>query len=93
MTIRTILGASLTTALLGATLAPTLVPALAVAADAAPIDGGWHRTLTPYLWLPNVNADLSHDFARLQTEQDQVQGWSKQLPGESQREHMPWDSA
>jgi hypothetical protein len=65
MTVRTTLSAGLTAALLGATLVPTL----AVAADADPFDGRWHFTLTPYLWLPNVNANLSYDFPRPQTDQ------------------------
>ncbi|NEX21929.1 hypothetical protein G3480_16725 [Thiorhodococcus mannitoliphagus] len=53
-----------------------LLPALAVlsisaspsAAPAAettdPYDGGWHFTLTPYLWLPNVNGRLNGQFPR-----------------------------
>ncbi len=72
-TVRNIPSAALRAALLSATLAPalapTLAPTLAVAADTDPFDGGWHVTLTPYLWLPNVNADLSYDFPRLQTDQ------------------------
>ncbi|HYN79496.1 MAG TPA: hypothetical protein VES73_17070 [Lamprocystis sp. (in: g-proteobacteria)] len=27
-----------------------------------PFDGDWHFSLTPYLWLPNINADLSYDL-------------------------------
>ena len=35
-------------------------PAIAPAADRVdPYDGGWHFTLTPYLWLPNVNGTIN----------------------------------
>jgi hypothetical protein len=34
-------------------------PAISHASDAVdPYDGDWHFTLTPYLWLPNLNATL-----------------------------------
>ena len=33
----------------------------AMAAD-DPFDGNWHFSLTPYLWLPNINADLDFDL-------------------------------
>ena len=34
-------------------------PAIAPAADKVdPYDGGWHVTLTPYLWLPNINGSI-----------------------------------
>ncbi|MBK5967581.1 MULTISPECIES: hypothetical protein [Thiorhodovibrio] len=35
-------------------------PATATAADSVdPFDGDWHFSLTPYLWLPNVNGTLN----------------------------------
>jgi len=35
-------------------------PAIAPAADKLdPYDGDWHFTLTPYLWLPNVNGTIN----------------------------------
>ena len=35
-------------------------PAIAPAADRVdPYDGGWHFTLTPYLWLPNGNGTIN----------------------------------
>jgi len=61
----TALKAGLSIALTGASLAA----ALPVAAQVDPFDGSWHYSVTPYLWLPNVNANLSHDFPRLQTDQ------------------------
>lgn len=42
-------------------------------AQVAPFDGDWHYSVTPYLWLPNVNANLSHGFPRLQTNQLQTE--------------------
>jgi hypothetical protein len=34
-------------------------PAIAPAADKAdPYEGGWHFSLTPYLWLPNINGTI-----------------------------------
>lgn len=65
MHIRSLPSLSLMTALLGAAPASTV----AVAAEADPFDGGWHFSLTPYLWLPNINAKLSHDFPSSQTDQ------------------------
>ena len=37
---------------------------LTASASAAvdPFDGNWHFSLTPYLWLPNINADLDFDL-------------------------------
>ena len=61
----TALKAGLSIALTGASLAA----ALPAAAQVDPFDGGWHYSVTPYLWLPNVNANLSHNFPRLQTDQ------------------------
>jgi len=61
----TALKAGLSIALTGASLAA----ALPAAAQVDPFDGSWHYSVTPYLWLPNVNANLSHDFPRLQTDQ------------------------
>ncbi|MBS1202153.1 MAG: hypothetical protein H6R22_662, partial [Chromatiaceae bacterium] len=61
----TALKAGLSVALTGASLAA----ALPAAAQVDPFDGSWHYSVTPYLWLPNVNANLSHDFPRLQTDQ------------------------
>jgi hypothetical protein len=35
-------------------------PAIALAADKVdPYDGGWHFTLTPYVWLPNINGKIN----------------------------------
>ena len=35
-------------------------PAIAAAADKVdPYDGDWHFTLTPYLWLPNINGSIN----------------------------------
>jgi hypothetical protein len=35
-------------------------PGVATAADRVdPYDGGWHFTLTPYLWLPNINGSIN----------------------------------
>lgn len=42
-------------------------------AQVTPFDGDWHYSVTPYLWLPNVNANLSHGFPRLQTNQLQTE--------------------
>ncbi len=56
-------------ALAGSALATTL-PAVA---GVDPFDGNWHYSVTPYLWLPNVNANLSHDFPRLQTDQIKIE--------------------
>ncbi len=38
---------------------------LAAAAPATAVDqfdGNWHFSVTPYIWLPNVNADLDYDL-------------------------------
>ena len=32
------------------------------AAQPDPFDGNWHVSLTPYLWLPNLNANLNDDL-------------------------------
>lgn len=67
MTIPRLSGAVLMTALLGAAPASTV----AVAAEADPFDGGWHFTLIPYVWLPNINTKLTHDFPSAPTDQIQ----------------------
>ncbi len=42
-----------------AALSLSASPAIAPAADKLdPYDGDWHFTLTPYLWLPNVNGTI-----------------------------------
>jgi hypothetical protein len=42
-----------------AALSLSASPAIAPAAERVdPHDGGWHFTLTPYLWLPNVNGSI-----------------------------------
>lgn len=38
-----------------------------------PFDGDWHFGVTPYLWLPNVNANLDHYIPRLQTHRLQTE--------------------
>ena len=65
MTRSTALKTLLSVALTGTSLA-TVLPALA---QVDSFDGDWHYSVTPYLWLPNVNANLSHTFPRLQTNQ------------------------
>ena len=65
----TALKTGLSVALAGAALAAALPAAAAV----DPFDGSWHYSVTPYLWLPNVNANLSHYFPRLQTNQIQTE--------------------
>jgi hypothetical protein len=47
----------------------SLVTGLPAPAEVDPFDGDWHYSLTPYLWLPNVNANLSHAFPGLETHQ------------------------
>ncbi|WP_295582352.1 hypothetical protein [uncultured Lamprocystis sp.] len=42
-------------------LAGSLV-AIPAAAAVDPFDGAWHFNLTPYVWLPNINADLNYDL-------------------------------
>ncbi len=36
--------------------------AIPAAAQIDPFDGNWRFSVTPYLWLPNVNADLDYDL-------------------------------
>jgi hypothetical protein len=43
-------------AAIGLSASPTIAPA---ADKIDPYDGGWHFTLTPYLWLPNVNGSIN----------------------------------
>ncbi|MGE5153336.1 MAG: hypothetical protein ACM3ST_04905 [Bdellovibrio bacteriovorus] len=61
--------AGLSIALAGA----SLTAALPAAAQVDPFDGNWHFAVTPYLWLPNVNANLDHYFPRLQTNRLQTE--------------------
>jgi hypothetical protein len=42
-------------AALGLSASPAIVPA---ADQVDPYDGSWHFTLTPYVWLPNVNGTI-----------------------------------
>jgi len=42
-------------AVLGLSASPVTAPA---ADKVDPYDGGWHFTLTPYVWLPNINGTL-----------------------------------
>jgi hypothetical protein len=46
-------------ALAGAALG-ACVPAATAAGD--PFDGHWHYSVTPYLWLPNINAKLNYEI-------------------------------
>jgi len=42
-----------------AILGVSAFPVISAAADKVdPYDGGWHFTLTPYLWLPNINGSI-----------------------------------
>jgi hypothetical protein len=50
-----------------------MAQALPAAAAVDPFDGNWHFGVTPYLWLPNVNVNLDHDFQRLQTNRLQTE--------------------
>jgi hypothetical protein len=50
--------------MLALTLAGAALGAAAPAAGADPnlFDGNWHYSVTPYLWLPNINAKLNYDI-------------------------------
>ncbi|HYN77952.1 MAG TPA: hypothetical protein VES73_09175, partial [Lamprocystis sp. (in: g-proteobacteria)] len=59
-----------------AVLAPALAPTLALgallgAAPAAaavdPYDGAWHFSVTPYLWLPNINGSMDSQVSGLRS--------------------------
>ena len=36
----------------------------AAGAETNPFDGNWHYSVTPYLWLPNINASLNYNLPR-----------------------------
>jgi hypothetical protein len=59
MTTRIALKTGLRLALAGAAFGAAL-PAPAAQID--PFDGNWHYDVTPYLWLPNINAKLNYDL-------------------------------
>jgi hypothetical protein len=42
-------------------LAGSLV-AIPAAAAVDPLDGSWRFSVTPYVWLPNINADLDYNL-------------------------------
>lgn len=52
----------------------------ATAVETNPFDGNWHYSVTPYLWLPNINAKL--DFNVPQRLQNQVQAAVNQFQTE-----------
>jgi hypothetical protein len=59
-----------------------MAEALPAAAAVDPFDGNWHFGVTPYLWLPNVNANLDHYFPASPDQPASDRDRSKQLSGE-----------
>jgi hypothetical protein len=53
---------ALKTVFTAAIAAAALAAAVPATAEVDPFDGRWHFSVTPYLWLPNVNADLDYDL-------------------------------
>lgn len=62
MTLNTVRKTGCRLALAGLALAAALPSA---AAQTNLFDGNLHFSVTPYLWLPNINADLNYDLPRL----------------------------
>ena len=58
---------AMTPILAALTQATVLCAGVLIAAPSAaqpdPFDGNWHVNLTPYLWLPNLNANLKYDLS------------------------------
>ena len=52
----------LTGMILLAVMAATVFPVAAQAQSAAPADE-WKFSITPYLWLPNINGTLNYRYA------------------------------